>query len=209
MASESETPRRRSIRLPGYDYAEPGAYFVTICTRKRECVLGRAHAETVVLSRAGKIVASAWQGLRARFPHLDLDAFIIMPNHVHGVVVLGELVPGGLRPTARNRAPTLGEVVRTFKAVSTRLIRSTHRPTFAWQRNYYEHVIRNEMALRAIRLYVESNPLLWSLDGDNPKGGALGLASVNRAQAKGYGFSDHQWDFVVKYDNQYRGLSEP
>ena len=179
---------RHSIRLKGYDYDQAGAYFVTICTRGRECLLGEVTDGQVQLSECGTIVQQVWQDLPNHYPHVQPDAWVIMPNHVHGIIILTDsavadpvvatLVGAGLRPAPTGPAPTTGpprrhglpEVVRALKSFSARRInqlRSTPG-TRVWQRNYYEHIVRSERALDAIREYVHHNPVRWELDRYNP-----------------------------------------
>jgi putative transposase len=163
--------RRGSLRLKGYDYAQAGAYFVTICTHDRACLLGEAVGEEVRLSDAGSIVQEAWQALPGRFSGMELDAFVVMPNHVHGIATFvgaGLALPG--EKGAASSAPTLGDVVRAFKSLSAiHVNRLLRRSGPLWQRNYYEHVIRNERELDKIREYIATNPLRWALDRENPQ----------------------------------------
>lgn len=165
--------RRRPNRAPEYDYGSPGAYFVTICTKGRECVFGTVIDDTVRLTEAGEIVSQVWYGLPERFPSVELDAFVVMPNHIHAIVIIVGaqfIAPAasGSGTGAMNRAPTLGEIVRTFKAASTRLIRTSTNPAFAWQRNYYDHIIRDEPGLDRIRDYIAGNPGRWLEDALHP-----------------------------------------
>ncbi len=144
---------RRSIRLKGYDYTRPGAYFVTINVAERECIFGEVKEGRMILSRFGKIVQGAWLELPNHYPHIRLDAFCIMPDHVHGIIVLtGDDDTGGQgaprhraikQPNTRHGLP---EIVRAFKAFSARRINRARRtPGVAvWHRNYYEHIIRDE-----------------------------------------------------------------
>ena len=169
MTSPTPDPRhRRSIRLETYDYAQAGAYFVTIVTQDRACLFGQASDGAVDLSEAGQMVAAAWVALPTRFPTIDLDEFVVMPNHLHGIIVLSAPSPSG-------RSPTLGAVVGAFKSIVTveygRGVRSGRWPPFRgrlWQRNYYEHVIRGEAGLDRIRRYIDENPIRWELDAENP-----------------------------------------
>jgi REP element-mobilizing transposase RayT len=152
-------PPRKPLRLPHYDYASPGAYFVTICTHGRACLFGSINGSEAALSYEGGIVRKVWSGLPAHYPNVALDEFVIMPNHVHGILVIHD--EGG-RP--------LSEMVRGFKAFSTRELQSnglTRTPV--WQRGYYEHVVRDDDDLTAIREYIRNNPLKWELDEENPE----------------------------------------
>jgi REP element-mobilizing transposase RayT len=157
---------RRSPRLVEYDYSLPGLYFVTICTLGREPTLGDAVSREIQLSRAGEAVLMSWQGLPARFPGLALDAFVIMPTHVHGIVVLGvdPNFPEG------NGSPDLNRVMRSFKSISgiaaNHALGRTGRPF--WQRSYHDRIIRNERDLALARAYIVDNPACWELDSENP-----------------------------------------
>ena len=162
-------PQRRSIRLPNYDYSSAGAYFITICTQDRRCLLGNVSQGEMIASAAGAVVERSWQELPSRFTGIELDWFQIMPNHVHGIVML--------RPQDNDSAetPTLGDVIRVFKSVTTteysRGVREHGWPRFRtrfWHWNYYEHIIRNERELAEVRRYIEQNPLQWSIDRENP-----------------------------------------
>lgn len=168
---------RRSLRLRGFDYSKEGAYFVTICTQNREYLFGDVVDGKMRLNDVGRLVRTVWGGLAERFPSVELDAFVVMPNHVHGILVL---VGAGLAlpvEGAASSAPTgttsitLGNVLRAFKSMSAirvnRLLPRSGKPF--WQRNYYEHVIRNEESLNRIREYIATNPLRWELDRENPR----------------------------------------
>lgn len=184
---DAQKHHRRSIRLQGYDYSWPGAYFVTICTRGRECVLD----DPVVTG----ILTDVWHALPGWFPTIALDEFVVMPNHVHFIVWIDPpddvgatlaVAPNRIAPNAEiapwtipepkktNANPTLGDMVGAFKslvfAVYLDWIETNDpmRRAKFWQRNYYEHVIRNERELRAIRRYIRQNPDNWALDRDNP-----------------------------------------
>jgi len=164
---------RRSIRLRSHDYSQAGAYFVTVCVQGRERLFGDVVDGEMRLNDAGQMVAQCWHALSAHFPHLELDECVVMPNHMHGIIIVGAPFmapngPGAVNPGAINRAPTLGEIVRSFKAVATRRIREAGGSAFAWQRKYYEHIIRDEESLNRIREYIANNPLQWELDRDNP-----------------------------------------
>jgi putative transposase len=159
----------RPIRLKGYDYAQAGAYFVTICAHDRACLFGDLVDAEVVLRPAGRVVQNAWDELTKHYPHVGLDAFVVMPNHVHGIIMLSsDPVEAGLKPAATVRH-ALPEVVRAFKTFSSRRINELrHTPGVpVWQRNYYEHVIRSESDLERTREYIAANHLKWALDREN------------------------------------------
>jgi len=173
---------RRSIRLPGFDYARPGAYFVTICTYERECILGQIKDGIIIPSEYGRVVESRWHALPRHFPHVRLDAFVIMPNHVHGIIVLadspsrprsgrGEAFAANASPLQGTQPGSLGAIVQNFKSVTTRQINQMRgTPGMPlWQRNYYEHVIRNEDELNQIHTYIIENPRRWEWDENHPR----------------------------------------
>ena len=175
MADDQDTTKRtrRSIRLKEYDYSRPGLYFVTIVTHQRRCLFGEVVGGKVQLNSVGTIVSEIWSDLPNRFPNVSVDMFVVMPNHIHVILNVGAqfIAPSDTprsRQGAMNCAPTLGEIIRTFKAVSTHKIRQSENRSFGWQRNYYEHVIRNEQSLNRIRQYILDNPLKWELDPENP-----------------------------------------
>lgn len=175
-AYDPEIHTRRSLRLRGYDYSSPGAYFVTVCTNNKECLFGDIVDGAMALNEAGNIIQTVWDELPKRYAAIALDLFVVMPNHVHGIIVLtsmsvvgaGLALPGSMG--AASSAPTLGDVIRAFKSLSAiqvnRLLMRTGQPL--WQRNYYEHVIRNDASLDGIREYIFGNPQNWMEDHENP-----------------------------------------
>ena len=160
---------RRSIRLPGYDYSQPGAYFVTICVHGRRPILGDISGGQLRISRYGEIVQACWDNLPSHYIHVELDAFVVVPNHIHGIIRLTDAVGAGFKPAPTKRH-ALPEIVRAFKTFSARRINAMRAAAGApvWQRNYYEHVIRNDDELRVIRAYILNNPLGWDRDPENP-----------------------------------------
>ncbi len=158
------------MRLKDYDYSRAGAYFVTVCTRERECLFGEIVAGEMQMNGIGQIVQDAWNGLPHHYPHIELDAFIVMPNHVHGIVVITDHGGAGLPRPYKKRKITLGQIVAYFKYKATKQI-NEWRDTPAlpvWQRNYYEHVIRGKDELNRTREYIAHNPARWADDEDNP-----------------------------------------
>ncbi|OGT78741.1 MAG: hypothetical protein A3I78_09965 [Gammaproteobacteria bacterium RIFCSPLOWO2_02_FULL_56_15] len=221
MSAASIRPKRRSIRLRGYDYSQAGAYFVTICTQHRTCLFGDIVAGEMRLNEAGKMLARWYSELANKFPDIQCDKFVCMPNHIHFIVVnvgadlrvrpdsayhqSGVNVGADLRvrPDSCGRthrfAPTmdkreiLGEhittgehigsplraVVQWFKTMTTneyiRGVKQQGWPAFPgklWQRNYWEHVIRNEADMNRIRDYICINPARWELDSLFPDSAA-------------------------------------
>ncbi|MDK2873104.1 MAG: REP-associated tyrosine transposase [Desulfomicrobiaceae bacterium] len=196
MKYDPDLYHRRSIRLKGYDYTQPGAYFITICTANRECLFGEVVDGKMRLNEIGKIVWDEWLKTAELRPRVVLDAFVVMPNHLHGIIVLvdgrGTLqrAPTSIQrtPTSTQHAPTspqhtltverfgkptsdsIPTIVRLFKSATTtriNILRGTPGMP-VWQRNYYEHIIRNEESLRRIRQYIADNPERWVQDRDNP-----------------------------------------
>lgn len=175
---------RRSIRLKGYDYAQAGACFVTIVTQGRVCLFGEVVNGEMVLNEYGKIVQKWWDDLSTHFPGIETGAFVIMPNHMHGVIIIvddgrGAVPAPGFAPTKKqggetpplHRKPTLGQIVAYFKYKSTKEMNSMDTPgviTKFWQRNYYERIIRNEREMDAVWNYIENNPSTWADDNENP-----------------------------------------
>ncbi len=195
MKYDPQKHHRRSIRLKGYDYHKAGAYFVTICTKNRVRVLD----DPVV----NAIINDVWQALPSWFPTIELDEFVIMPNHIHFVIWLGVGTPlagvhdtgvqdGGVgiplagildggkprpyvipQPKKINPAPALGDIVGAFKSLVFKVyldwieVNDPSRRAKFWQGNYYEHIVRNDRELNAIRQYIIDNPVNWKLDRDN------------------------------------------
>ena len=186
---------RRSIRLPGYDYSQEGAYYVTIVTQGRECLFGENVNGEMHLNKYGEIVQKWWNKIPSHFPTVELGVFVIMPNHVHGIIFItterrGDVVSPHEDPnnniqdayvaetfnlgreTLPLRKRTLGQIVAYFKYQSTKemnRIETDKAITKLWQRNYYEHIIRDQKDLQNKTDYIEANPLLWDEDKDNPQ----------------------------------------
>lgn len=177
--------KRHSIRLKEYDYSEPGFYFVTICVQDKKCILGkiieeedRCNGAKIILSNLGKIVERIWSAIPEHHKVAGLDEFVVMPNHIHGIIIIKNREINNSRGIACN-APTrnfikqpagsLATIVGSFKSEVSKLI---HRlkgwENFFWQRNYYEHVVCNEKELEQIRNYIISNPTTWHDDPENP-----------------------------------------
>lgn len=227
---------RRSIRLKGYDYTQSGLYFITICTHQRDCLFGEIVEGVVSLNSIGLCVQACWKRLSHHFPNLDLDVFVIMPNHLHGILILkddmdrekgkefdqnsltksetsqpiinnqGEAFrqdsltksessqpilnnqgeasrqdsltkserslrnASPLREIKGTQSGSIGAIIQNFKSVSTRQINRIRQTKNApiWQRNYYEHIVRNEESLAQIRNYIQNNPLSWDNDQLHP-----------------------------------------
>jgi putative transposase len=166
---------RRSIRLRDYDYSQAGYYYVTICTQDRVCRFGRVRGEHVYLNRMRLVVKRWWAWFPRQYPYVILDSGVIMPNHLHEIVVIANenVCRGGLRTAPTPVLPSrkaLGRLIGAFKTVSTKEINKIMRipGRRIWQRSFYEHVIRNEAELNSRREYIMNNPLKWELDRNNP-----------------------------------------
>jgi REP element-mobilizing transposase RayT len=170
---------RRSIRLKDYDYSQSGLYYVTICTRGRECIFGRIENKKMILSETGIVADKCWNAIPTHFPNVVLHEYVIMPNHIHGIIEITDAVmhvgannysplqiaspqttpinPDNPRPVGTSR--TVGSIIRGFKIGVTKEFGFS-----PWQRNYYEHIIRNGNGYEAIADYIEQNPAKWETD---------------------------------------------
>ena len=152
---------RRPLRLRGFDYTSANFYLVTVCTDQRRCLLGEVVGESFAPSAFGEIVECQLELLPERLVSVTIDAFVVMPNHLHVIV----------RLQGTRQASPLRVVVGSFKSGSAREINAARRSPGAkvWQRGYHDHVIRDEADLQRVREYVDSNPIRWSLDPENPE----------------------------------------
>ncbi len=194
MEGEINKHHRRSIRLPGADYSVPGFYFVTACILNREWLFGEVVDAQMRLSELGKVVQNCWDALPNYFVNCVIDEFQIMPNHVHGIIGIVER-RGGVSPPWQNGKfsgshwadganggggetpplpsirtnPTLGQIVGYFKYQTTKIYNADVTNEIKikiWQRNYFEHIIRDQKSLERIRVYIRSNPFNWQMDLD-------------------------------------------
>jgi len=155
--------RRHSIRLRGYDYTRSGAYFITVSAHEKCPMFGSIHDGIMNANEHGKIIEESWYWLAGQYPYVKLDIFVVMPNHIHGILFIQ-------RDQGRSRsAPTvkpLGNLIAAFKTVSTKRINQIRQSPGipVWQRNYYEHIIRSEESLDKIRSYIINNPINWKND---------------------------------------------
>jgi putative transposase len=170
--------RRRSIRLADYDYSQGGAYFVTICTHDRKCLFGNISNGEMRLNEVGEIVQDVWLRTEQIRREISLDTFVLMPNHLHGVVFICDYAESPTRATRQSplhvRGPkkrSLGSLIAGFKSTCTIAIKKHLglATIQVWQRNYYEHIIRGEKGLNAIREYIRTNPARWENDPENPE----------------------------------------
>ncbi len=163
MTYNPDIHHRRSIRLSEYDYSQAGAYFVTICTQNKECLFGNVVNGTMQLNDMGIVARQCWNAIPQHFPNVLLDEFIVMPNHIHGIVILN-VGAKNISPLQHGTSMTIGSVIRGFKIGVTKWARANCACHTPWQRNYYEHIIRNEHELHKIREYIINNPLNWEQD---------------------------------------------
>jgi len=169
--------------VPDYDYAQAGAYFVTICAQDRLCLFGKVADDEMRLNAAGLEITRWWHELANKYPCVKLDTLVVMPNHLHGIIVVdhrADHIPGDhpfdrLRAGSGSPLPSLGEMVGWFQTMSTNAyIRGGKKQGWEpfrgrlWQRNYSEHIIRNDAGLDRARAYIEANPSRWSMDDQNP-----------------------------------------
>lgn len=178
MKENPEPRARRSIRLKEYDYSQNGAYFVTICTQNKGHVLGEILDGEMRLNGYGEIVSKFWDKIPHYFSNVKTDLHAVMPNHIHGIILIMRDCRGGVSPppsqgevTSPLQKRALGQIIAFFKYQTTMTINQIRESPGerVWQRNYWEHVIRNENKLFKIRQYIQNNPLKWHLDRENPE----------------------------------------
>jgi len=192
MKYNPQIHHRRSIRLQDYDYSSEGAYFVTICARHRECLFGEIQNEQMILNEYGKIVEQCWLDLPNHYHNIVLDAYIVMPNHFHGIIFITDNVDNvraihelpqhelpqhelplqsSQQSSQQRRKMLLPKIIGRFKMNAAKQINQIRNTPGipVWQRNYYEHIIRNEESLNNIRNYIVNNPSKWYDVEYNPK----------------------------------------
>ena len=173
---------RKNRRLKNYDYSEKGWYFVTVCTYNKRCLFGdivgaNGCSPEIILNKYGKIVEKEWKKSANIRDEIELDKHVIMPNHVHGIIRInynGKCQEKGDQPVALMSGPqskSIGAIIAGFKSIVTKqinTIRNIPREKI-WQRNYYDHIIRDERSLNEIREYIKNNPATWDEDENNDK----------------------------------------
>ncbi len=162
---------RHSIRIAGYDYSQAGFYFVTICTHKGSCIFGEIVNSEMILNEFGKIAEKEWYRTVKLRPNINLGAFVIMPNHIHGIIEIQDRRGTTPRAPTRERfgkptSNTIPTIIRGFKSSVTKQINLLRKLTGVpvWQRNYYEHIIRDEISFQQITEYIRNNPMQWPDD---------------------------------------------
>ncbi len=153
MSYNPEIHHRRSIRLQGYDYTNAGIYFVTICCYQRQHLFGEIDNGEMRINAIGQIVSNLWQKIPQHFPNVELDGFILMPDHLHGIIMISE----------SKEKSSLANIIQNFKSISSRKINCINKSygISIWQRNYYERIVRTEQELKNLREYIENNPANW------------------------------------------------
>jgi putative transposase len=172
MRFNPDAHHRKTIRLPQYDYSQPGYYFITLCTRQRLPLFGQITLGRMILNGAGKMLQRLYNDLPNKFSTVVLDEFVIMPNHMHMIIQIVDRATTRVAPTGALRMSShIGDIVGAFKSLSTneyiRGINYQGWPAFngkLWQRNYWEHIIRSETDINMIREYIRNNPMQWELD---------------------------------------------
>ncbi len=226
MAYDPQKHNRRSIRLRGYDYSLPGKYFVTICVQQRRCLFGEIINGEMNLNDAGRMVEKWWQELARKFPLVDLDEHITMPNHFHGIIEIVDRrkrekdlfyegktkdhIEQVMAELPEKSAP-LPQIVQWFKTMTTneyiRGVKQLDWPRFEgklWQRNYYEHIIFSFRSLQNIRQYIRANPVMWWFDRDNSAAVAPDREQVRLLLANKVGITEEELDFILGFDDEYR-----
>jgi REP element-mobilizing transposase RayT len=188
MPYDPEIHHRRSLRLRSWDYTWPWWYFVTIVVENRQCLFGAITDDHVELSELGRTAQEYWRQIPQHNVDVELDNHVIMPNHMHGIIILNDSSCGDVQlnvPTENTqrffrtrseamaalspRKQSLSVIIRTFKAAVTTWARRNGFQDFAWQSRFYDHIIRNEADLDRIRTYIANNPLQWAIDEENPE----------------------------------------
>ncbi len=170
----NQFPDRKRIRLKGYDYTKPGYYFITINTNKKIEHIGKIRNGKVDLNESGKIIDTVWREIPNHYSNCELDEYVIMPNHFHGIIKLNEFREGLTALPNKNEYPNkinhgLPEIIRGFKTFSSKTINEKIKPEqkFRWQKSYHDRIIRNERELNNVRKYILDNPINWEYDKNN------------------------------------------
>ncbi|HET9137345.1 MAG TPA: transposase [Candidatus Kapabacteria bacterium] len=169
MSSDAPQQRRKSTRLANHNYQEPGSYFITICSHNKAATFSTIKENSLHLSIYGEVIEQCWQEIPEHFRNTRLDSFVIMPNHIHGVIHIDDWntsKPIIAESMSSLKPSSLGSIIASFKSASTKYIRKRVNDASVeiWQRNYYDRVIRNEKELLQVRQYIEANPLKWRED---------------------------------------------
>lgn len=154
--------RKNSLRKRNVDYSSTGYYFVTINTKNRNRYLGHIRDHCMILSQSGQIVRECWLAIPSHYPGVKLGAFIVMPDHFHGIVIISQKPRrDGACPVPANRPPFLGNVIGSFKSATTKKIHESGNPVFGWHRRYHDHIITDDVEWALIDRYIRDNPRRW------------------------------------------------
>jgi REP element-mobilizing transposase RayT len=167
-----------SARLQGWNYANPGYYFVTICTKNRTHWFGEIRNGWMCISDVGAVVDACWREISMHYPRVVVDRFVVMPNHIHGILIIQELDSNivetpyyGVSTEPRNphhrrewQSGSLGSIIQQFKSASTKRIRALGHPDFAWQPRFHDHITHDADDIARIREYISNNPATWETD---------------------------------------------
>ena len=157
--------RIESSRLKKWDYSAPGHYFITICTKDRKCLFGNVTRGKMILSEMGKIAEQYWREIPDHFNHVKLDEFVVMPNHIHGIITIVEMSKLDVSTGINHDATKIGIIINQYKRICTIRIRASNPGISIWQTRYHDHIIRDEYELDQIRQYIINNPLNWNKNG--------------------------------------------
>jgi len=206
MSYDPRIHHRKSIRLKGFDYSAPGSYYVTICAAKHRCVFGMIRNETLVPSDIGKIVDADWQRLTEHYPHIVLDEYQLMPNHLHAIVTIKETARGdmALSPLLGAKKPSPPErkfgkpigcsvstIIGAYKSgvtIKARKAGLVHNESL-WQSRFYDHVIRSDRDFFMIQQYIKLNPTMWEYDVDNPDARGISFEEFEKRLEEKYGIT--------------------
>ncbi|MCX6558426.1 MAG: hypothetical protein NTW95_13525 [Candidatus Aminicenantes bacterium] len=187
MKFDPEVQRRRSIRMRGRDYSASGKYFLTICTQNRELIFGTIENKSMLLSPVGRIAERYWKNIPRHFPNIRLDEYCIMPNHIHGILIIEDIANVGVQYEIKQNhieplhpveprfhsfqhivPKSIGSIIRTYKTAVTKRCKENGFDQFIWQRNFHDRVIRDNGELKRIQQYIRNNPANWDTDDENP-----------------------------------------
>lgn len=159
-------PERKPNRLKEYDYSQSGYYYVTICMQNRGYIFGDISDDGMILNQCGDIAKNSWLDLANHHKNIQLDAFVIMPNHIHGIIIINN--PVGNRPACSvNKNNNLSVIIGSYKSTVTKQINRINNIVFQWQKSFHDHIIRTTDSLKNIREYIVNNPLTWETDENN------------------------------------------
>jgi len=164
-------PDRKRMRLKDFDYSADGAYFVTICTKDKEHFFGEIKNDKIILNAIGNTAEKCWQEIPDHFPDSEIDEYVIMPNHAHGIIWIKNGFVGNenFHSLRGAKSRSLSSIIRGFKIGVTKFCRENGHKNFAWQSSFHDRIIRDESELNRIREYIQNNPLNWELDEENKK----------------------------------------